>query len=218
MAIEWRFIQDSMLVHKVTKFLESRLDRAGFAYVDIQRTPILVRIDVFVTDPGKVIGRKGKNINDLTSELTTRFGLQNPQINVIEIRDTFLQPRIVAQRVCKMLETGKKVRPVMHFMLKRILEAGAIGAEIVASGKLVAKGGRSKSLRVAAGFIPKAGEPARLVRVAHITAYPKSGAIGVLVRIVPEGTVFPGKAPIAKDEVELPSVIKHAADESTISN
>ena len=40
-------------------------------------------------------------------------------------------------------------------------------------------------MRVVAGYIPKAGEPTRLVREALVTAYPKAGAIGVLVRIVP---------------------------------
>ena len=213
MAIERRFIQDSMVVYKVFKYLETKLDRAGFAYVNIQRTPILIRIDVYVTDPGRVIGRKGKSINELTSELSKKFGLENPQLNVVEIKDFYLQPRIIAQRVCKLLEIGKKARPILHFTLKKILDSGAIGAEIVASGKIVAKGGRSKSLRVAAGFIPKSGESGRLVRSAHVTAYPKSGAIGVLVRIVPEGTIFPDKKPIDKSKLELPAVVRHAVEE-----
>jgi len=47
------------------------------------------------------------------------------------------------------------------------------------------------------------------VRVGHVTAYPKSGAIGVLVRIVPPGTVFPDKV---VTKIELPKVIAAAAD------
>jgi ribosomal protein S3 len=61
---------------------------------------------------------------------------------------------------------------------------------------------------VSAGYLPKAGEPARLVRIASITAYPKSGAIGVVVKIVPPGTVFPDKKQVKK--VELPRVISAA--------
>ena len=46
--------------------------------------------------------------------------------------------------------------------------------------------------------------------MAHVTAYPKSGAIGVLVRIVLPGTVFPDKVLGAK--IELPKIISGAAD------
>ena len=60
-----------------------------------------------------------------------------------------------------------------------------------------------------AGYIPKAGEPARLIRVAHISANTRSGVIGILVRIVPPGTVFPDKQVKA---VVLPKVIEAAAD------
>ena len=44
----------------------------------------------------------------------------------------------------------------------------------------------------------------------HVTAYPKSGAIGVLVRIVLPGTEFPDKAKGAK--IELPKIIAQAED------
>ena len=90
------------------------------------------------------------------------------------------------------------------------MRAGALGAEIVASGKIAAKGGRSKTFRVMGGYIPKAGEPARQVAVAHVTAYPKSGAIGVLVRIVLPGTIFPDKDPTKK--IQIAKVIESAAD------
>jgi len=92
-------------------------------------------------------------------------------------------------------------------MLREIIKAGALGAEIVAAGKIGAKGARGKRLRVVAGYIPKAGEPARLVRVAHINANTRSGVIGVLVRIVPPGTVFPGAK---AGKVVLPKVIEAA--------
>jgi small subunit ribosomal protein S3 len=104
---------------------------------------------------------------------------------------------------------GKKVRAVLHFLLREVIRAGALGAEVVASGKIGAKGARAKSLRVVAGYIPKAGEPARLIRVAHISANTRSGVIGILVRIVPPGTVFPDKQ---TTQVVLPKVIEAATE------
>jgi len=209
LGIERKFIEDSITRANIAKFLEVELDRAGFSKVDIQRTPMVTRIAVDVTKPGKVIGKKGKSIRDLTDAIAQKFGIDNAHISITEVTKEDLEPRLMAKSVVRQIETGKNVRRIMHFSLKRVMEAGALGAEIVASGKIAAKGGRSKVMRVIAGYIPKAGEPTRLVRESHVTAYPKAGAIGVLVRIVPPGTQFPDKK-IMKP-IALPNIIKAAA-------
>ncbi len=210
MGIEKKFIEDAITRYKVSNYLEKELDKAGFSSVEIQRTPVVTRIAVEVTNPGRVIGRKGKTIQDLTNNIHNIFKIDNPQLSVIEVRNESLHPRLMAKKACRYIETGKKVRAILHFLLKEIMDAGALGAEIVASGKIAAKGGRSKRLRLFAGYIPKAGEPARLVTEGHVTAYPKSGAIGVLVRIVQPGTVFPDKKP--GEKVALPKTISAAED------
>lgn len=208
MAIERKFIEDSIGRFRIASFLEVELDRAGFSKVEIQRTPMVTRIAVDVTKPGKVIGRRGKSIQDLTETIHRRFGIENPQISITEVTKTELEPRLMAKSVVRQIEMGKNVRRILHFSLKRIMEAGALGAEIIASGKIAAKGGRARRMRVAAGYIPKAGEPKRLVSESHVTAYPKSGAIGVLVRLVLPGTIFPDKREMKP--VALPKVIAAA--------
>ncbi len=208
LAIERKFIEDSINRYRVAVFLEKELDRAGFSHVDIQRTPMVTRIAVSVTNPGRVIGKRGKTINDLTTAVQKEFRIDNPQISVVEVPTVELEPRLMAKKAVKMIEMGKNIRRILHATLKMIMDAGALGAEIIASGKIAAKGGRSKRLRVSAGYLPKAGEPSRLVKIASITAYPKSGAIGVVVKIVPPGTKFPDKKEAKK--IELPRVISSA--------
>jgi len=211
-GIEKKFVEEAIIRYQVSKFLETELDRAGFTHVDIQRTPMVTRIGVEVTNPGKVIGKKGKTIRDLTEAISKQFKIENPQISVSESKYPDLEPRLIAKKVCRFIEMGKKPRAILHSSLRDIMAAGALGGEIVASGKLAAKGGRSKSLRVFAGYMPKAGEPARLVHQEHVTAYPKAGAIGVLVRIVMPGTKFPDKPDNA--QVQIPKVISKAEDVS----
>lgn len=209
-GIEKKFIEEAVTRYQVSKFLEHELDRAGFTGVDIQRTPMVTRIAVEVTNPGRVIGKKGKSIRDLTDAISGEFKMENPQISVVQSANPELEPRLVAKKVCRLIEMGKKIRAILHSALRDVMANGALGAEIVAAGKVAAKGGRSKVLRVFAGYIPKAGEPARLVAQDHVTAYPKSGAIGVLVRIVLPGTEFPDKKIATK--IEIPNIIAQAED------
>ncbi len=209
MIYQEKLIEEPFSKYQVMKFLEKKLDRAGLANVDIQRTPLVTRITLEVTNPARIIGKKGRLINELTDTIKHEFKIDNPQISVIEVREPFLEPRMVGKRAAKYIEMGKKVRAVLHYLLREVIRAGALGAEIVAAGKIGAKGARAKSLRVVAGYIPKAGEPARLIRVAHISANTRSGVIGILVRIVPPGTVFPDKK---TTEVVLPKVIEAATD------
>lgn len=207
MLYQEKLIEEQLGRYKIMKYLENKLDRAGLASVEIQRTPLVTRITLEVTNPARIIGKRGRLINELTDTIKQEFKIENPQISVIEVREPFLEPRMVAKRAAKYIEMGKKVRAVLHYMLREVIRAGALGAEIVASGKIGAKGARGKRLRVSAGYIPKAGEPARLLRIAHINANTRSGVIGVLVRIVPPGTVFPDKEATA---VVLPKVIEAA--------
>ncbi len=209
MLNEDKFIEEHFNRYKIMKFLERKLDRAGLANIDIQRTPLVTRITLEVTNPARIIGKKGKLINELTEVIKKEFKINNPQISVIEVRDMYLEPRMVAKKAARYIEMGKKVRAILHFMLREVIRAGALGAEIVAAGKIGAKGARAKKLRVSAGYIPKSGEPARLVREAHISAKTRSGVIGVFVRIVPPGTIFPDKQ---ADVVILPKVIETASE------
>ena len=204
-----RLVEEPFGKYQLMIFLEKKLERAGLANIEIQRTPLTTRITLEVQNPARIIGKKGKFINELTDTIKKEFDIDNPQISVIEVQEPFLEPRIVAKRATRHIEMGKKIRAVLHYMLREVMRSGAIGAEIVAAGKIGAKGARSKRLRVSAGYIPKAGEPTRLVKEAHINANTKSGVIGVLVRIVPPGTVFPDKTP---EKIPLPKVIEQAKE------
>ena len=88
---------------------------------------------------------------------------------------------------------------------------GAMGAEIIARGKLAAKGAKAKSVKVRTGYIPKAGDVVKLVDAVNVAAYPKYGAIGVTVRVVQPNTVFPERK--VKEELKKssePAVEKNA--------
>lgn len=207
MTIERKFIDNAIIKLKISRYLAKELIRAGFSRVEIQKTPVLTRITVYVLNPGKVIGRAGQTIDRLTETIKTRFNVQNPQINVMEVENKMLEPLLVAREIAEKFERGLNARKVIQGSLRIIIENGALGAEIIASGKLAAKGARGKTIRKSIGYIPKAGNVTELVREAHATSYPKYGAIGVKVRIVPPGTVFPDRE---LKPIEIPKSILNA--------
>lgn len=207
MVIERKFIDDLTIKHNISKFLEKRLSRAGFSRVDIQKTPMITRITVFVTNPGKVIGRGGETIDALTESMKKKFSIDNPQISVSEVRNEKLEPRLVARYLANSLERGVNARRLLHSTIREIMSNGAMGAEIIATGKLAAKGAKAKQIKIRLGYLPKAGHVTSLIDEAKVASYPKYGAIGIKVRIVQPGTKFPSRS-ITK--IELPKSIAAA--------
>jgi small subunit ribosomal protein S3 len=207
MTIERKFIENAIIKTRISKYLEKELMKAGFSRVDIQKTPILTRITVYVLNPGRAIGKSGNTINKLTETIQRTYKVDNPQINIMQVENKMLEPMIVAREIAEKLERGLNARKIIQSTLRVIMENGALGAEIIAGGKLAAKGAKAKSIKKSVGYIPKAGNVVELVREAHTTAYPKYGAIGVKVRIVPPGTVFPDRE---IKTVEVPKSILNA--------
>lgn len=210
MAVERKFIDDAVSRYRVAQFLRQKLERVGFSGVTIQKTPMVTRINVEVANPGRLIGKKGRSIKRLTDTIKSEFNVADPQIAVVPVEKIELEPQLMARFIARRIESEKPIRPTIHAALKKIIDAGAQGAEIIVSGKIVAKGGKARSMRVAWGYLPKAGEVTRLVKKAFFTARPKYGAVNVRISITPPGVVFPDKAP--DKTVAVPKVIQYAGD------
>jgi len=207
MAIERTFIDDAIIKYEISRFLGTEIAKAGFSRVEIQKTPVITRITVYVLNPGRVIGKGGKTIDALTDLTKERFKMKNPQISIIEVENRMLEPLLVAKDIAQKLERGINFRKILQSTLRSIMENGALGAEIIIGGKLTPKNARAKSIRKRVGYIPKAGDVTNLVREGAATALPKYGAIGIKVRIVPPGTKFPDRE---IKQIELPKMIAQA--------
>ncbi|GAH05815.1 unnamed protein product [marine sediment metagenome] len=101
------FIEQGIKLMQINEYLRSELVRAGFAGVDIQRTPLGVRITLRTSRPGLVIGKGGKRIQEITDILQERFELEMPQIEVEEVQDPDLNAQIMAERLAYSLDRGR---------------------------------------------------------------------------------------------------------------
>jgi len=175
---------------ELDEFLSKQLADAGYGGVDVQKTPVGTRITLYVTRPGLVIGRKGMGIKDLTDRLEKQFGLSSPQISVLEVEIPELNPRIIANRVSQLITKGTAFRRAALWALNTVMNAGALGAEIVISGKLRSE--RSHFEKYTIGIVPKSGETAtRIVKeaVAHVLL--KMGLYGIRIKIAYKNAVPP---------------------------
>ena len=198
MADEQQFIENGLQRAQIDEYFQDELDRAGYGGMDIAKTPMGTQIVLKAEKPGMVIGKGGKNIRSITDTLTDDFGMDDPQVDVQEVEEPDLNARIVADRLANALERGWYFRKAGHTTIDRIMEAGALGAEIVLSGKVT--GARSRVEKFNRGYIKHNGEPAQdVVDEGQGVAVMKLGAIGVTVKIIPPGARLPDDFAIEDD-------------------
>lgn len=184
--IEKLFIKKAISKKQIEEYLEKKFEKAGYSRSEIERTPLGTRIIIYAHKPALVIGRSGRRLQEIAKEIMEKFNLENPMIDVREIENPFLDARIVARRIAKAIERGINYKRVCNYYLTKILEAGAVGATIRVSGKIIGKQ-RSRFQKFKDGFIVHSGHYLKtLVDKAQTQALIGVGIIGVEVKIMKE--------------------------------
>ena len=211
MSIVKRFITEAIKNAEIDEFLQKKLDRAGYGGVNLSKTPLGTHVVVYAMRPGLVIGRGGETIKELASVLEEKFKVSNPQISVSEIEVPELNAFVVASRIASALQKGIHFRRAGFWALNQVMEAGALGAEIIISGKLRTERARFEKFR--AGYFPRCGEPAlRYTRKTEVHVQLKPGIFGVKVKIMPPDAQFPDKIAIVAEPPPAPAAEPKAAE------
>lgn len=169
----------------VKEYVKRALGKGKISSVTIEYTPVGEKIVIATSRPGMVIGRKGEKIDELTRFIKKRFHFDNPHIEIREITNPALDAQLVADEVAVALEREGSLRfkIIAYKMLQTIMRSGAMGCEIVLSGKLPSE--RARSWRFAQGYLKKTGDPAKVVDRAMSQAKTLPGVIGIKVSILP---------------------------------
>ncbi len=195
------FIEESVKKAEIDEFLKNEFEKAGYGGVEMTKTPLGTHIVIYTMRPGLVIGRGGETIKGLAVTLEEKFGLPNPQISVAEIEIPELNPYVMASRIAAGLKRGIHYRRSGFWALNRIMEAGALGAEIIISGVLRTRRARYEKFR--AGYLPKSGDPAmKQMRKAVSHVQLRQGMLGVKVLIMPPEVEFPDQVQILEETSE----------------
>ncbi|BFH73482.1 30S ribosomal protein S3 [Sulfurisphaera javensis] len=176
------FLQKSMTKVMVDEYLAKQFYNAEYAGVEILKTPIGTRVVIYAGRPALIIGKGGKTIKQLAQMLERYFGLDNPQITVTTIDNPELNARVMAFRLAVALEKGYHFRRAAFITIRRIMNAGALGAEVIISGKLTSE--RAKYEKLKEGVVYKSGAYLdKIVDRAIAAAMLKPGVYGVEILI-----------------------------------
>jgi small subunit ribosomal protein S3 len=207
--IERKFVSQNFKEFQIKEYVKETLSRVGLSDVKLQRTSLGERLIISASRPGLVVGRGGSTIQRLTSDLKTKFHLENPQIEIEEIKDFSLDAGVVAESIVSQLERfgTQRFKGVGHKSLESVMRAGALGVEILISGKIPSS--RAKTWRFADGYMKKCGDLAITgVDTSKTFACLKTGVVGVQVRIMPGTTKLPDQISFDHDDAAAGPVVE----------
>jgi small subunit ribosomal protein S3 len=202
MTGERTFIRENTNRVLIKEFLIKKIEGAGFGGMNIQRTPMGTRINILVERPGMVIGKGGRKIKELTDAIRDNFKVDNPQIEIEEAgARSSLNAQIMAEKLAEALERGWHFRRAGHSTVRRIIDAGAKGCQVIIAGKLT--GARHRTEKFTEGHVKYCGETARQVMdTGYAVAKLKAGILGVKVRIMKPDAKLPDEIKLRVSEAD----------------
>lgn len=121
---------------KLRKFLKKRLYHAGIAKIEIERSSKRIKIRIFTSRPGIVIGKKGAEIAQIKQEVSKLISKQEVVIDIQEVRKPELDAQLISENVAAQLEKRVAFRRAMKRSVSNAMRLGAGGVKIICSGRL----------------------------------------------------------------------------------
>jgi small subunit ribosomal protein S3 len=180
-------------------FLKKKILQAGIASIEIDRTADVVRVSIKASRPGLIIGRGGKGIEDLKSELLTKIKTLrekknieakkwNLSINIEELKRNELSAQVTAQQIAYDIERRMPYRRIMKKAIENAKQNHEIkGVKVKIGGRL---GGAeiSRTDQLAWGKMPLQSFRAN-IDYGEATSFNSYGTVGVKVWLY-KGDIF----------------------------
>merc|ERR1712230_331164 len=156
-----KFVADGVFYAELNELLVRELAEDGYSGVEVRQTPARHEIIIRATRTQNVLGEKGRRIRELTAVVQKRFGFPNGSVELYaeKVLNRGLCAVAQAESLRYKLLGGLAVRRACYGVLRFIMESGALGCEVIVSGKLRAQ--RAKSMKFSDGYMIKAGNPCR---------------------------------------------------------
>lgn len=127
-----RFLKED---YDIREYIRKKFSLATFSEVFIERAGEKVRVKIFTPRPGVVIGRKGQDLDDLSTALCKLIG-RDVIIDIQEIRKPDLVAQLVAENIALQLERRISFRRAMKKAVQSAMNLGADGIKVQCAGRL----------------------------------------------------------------------------------
>lgn len=175
---------------KIREFIKKQAYEAGIADIEIERAVNNLKITIYTSKPGMVIGRGGQGVEELKTKIEKIAPGKRIIINVEEIKYQDLSAQLVAENIAQQLENRIAFRRAMKQSIQRTIRAGAKGIKTMVSGR-VGGADMARSEGYSEGTIPLQTLRAN-IDYGFAEADTEYGKIGCKVWIY-KGEVLPGE-------------------------
>lgn len=121
--------------YKLRKFIKAKLYHAGVSRIEIERSAKRIRLRIYTSRPGIVIGKKGAEISQLKKDVE-KITDREILIDIQEVRKPELDAQLVAENVALQIERRVAFRRAMKRGVSSAMRFGALGVKIICSGRL----------------------------------------------------------------------------------
>lgn len=121
--------------YNIRKFLKKRLYTSGVSDIEIERASDRVKITIFTSKPGVVIGKGGAEIEKVKKELK-KYTDKRLIVDIKEVKRPDRDAQLVAENIALQLENRVSFRRAMKSAMQRTMRAGAKGIKTSVSGRL----------------------------------------------------------------------------------
>jgi small subunit ribosomal protein S3 len=121
--------------YNIRKFIKKRLYHAGISKVEIERSSKRVRLRIFTSRPGIVIGKKGSEIALFKKELE-KIVSHEVIIDIQEVRKPEIDAQLVAENIALQIIRRVAFRRAMKRGISSAMRFGAQGIKVICSGRL----------------------------------------------------------------------------------
>jgi small subunit ribosomal protein S3 len=128
---------------KVRRYLNNQLASAGLVKVGIERSFTAIKVTLFVSKPGVVIGKGGSNLEVVKKMIERILNVSKVKkdkvkidLRVEEIKKPDLSAKLVAEKIVNQLIKRFPHRRAVTQALEKTMQAGAKGIKIQLSGRI----------------------------------------------------------------------------------
>ena len=121
--------------HKIRRFVKKKLYHAGVSRIEIERSSKRIRLRIYTSRPGIVIGKKGSEISQLKNAVE-KLTSHEVLIDIQEVRKPEINAQLVAENVAMQIERRVAFRRAMKRAVTSAMRFGAQGIKIAAGGRL----------------------------------------------------------------------------------